>query len=410
MTEATESTALVGQKKKNEPTPSQGETPPSWAVVIVVSSIMGCLFGLAFYKSHVYEPQIIRGQFLFTRFVMLKVFFGAMGVGALIFSAMSHFGVQAFEQVRQLWMSTSTSRGWLSGPALGGAILGIGMAISGACPGMVWTALGAGTPHSAITVAGGLLGALVYGLLAETIQEKILNQGPKGPSTEVYADRALGISTTSLTLFLGIFCLLGCAALETLVPWKSEVPTRFNYAMTDEMCTFGMSFSFWHCPAWPPSIAGILLGALQLPAVIFIGNILGSATVFAVCSSVWMLPLSSEFRARHAHMNMFATPNPKAWWQLSYVLFASIAAYLCAKEVNDMGGASGVGPGPAFIGGFLIIFGSRLGGGCTSGHGLSGCAILMIQSWIAVPAMFAGGILLAVVWQSFGGFFLPNQL
>ena len=45
---------------------------------------MGILFGLSFYKSHVYEPSIIRAQFLFRRFVMLKVFFGAMGIGKWI--------------------------------------------------------------------------------------------------------------------------------------------------------------------------------------------------------------------------------------------------------------------------------------------------------------------------------------
>ena len=64
----------------------------------------------------------------------------------------------------------------------------------------------------------------------------------------------------------------------------------------------------------------------------------------------------------------------------------------------------------AFIGGFILIFGSRLGGGCTSGHGLSGCAMLMVQSWIAVPAMFMGGIITAVVLQisSNGSFFHSN--
>mmetsp|Transcript_10206 Transcript_10206/g.30152 ORF Transcript_10206/g.30152 Transcript_10206/m.30152 type:complete len:410 (-) Transcript_10206:41-1270(-) len=406
---ATESTALVAQQK-TDGAPQQQQKPPSWAVVISASALMGMLFGLAFYKSHVYEPQIIRGQFLFRRFVMLKVFFGAMGIGALIFSVMARFGVQAFEQVRQLWMYTSVSRGWISGPALGGAILGIGMAASGACPGMVWTALGAGTPFSAITIVGGLFGAFVYGMLAEAIQEKLLDKGPKGPSVEVYADRALGVSTANLTLFLGIFCLAGCAVLEAVIPWKSEVPSRFDNAMSDDMCNIGVSFSFVNCPAWPPSIAGILLGTLQLPAVMLIGNILGSSTAFAICSSVWMMPMSSDFRTKYAHMNLFATPNPKSWWQVIYILLATVAAYLCAKDIDDIGGAAGVGPVPAFLGGFLIIFGSRLGGGCTSGHGLSGCAILMIQSWIAVPAMFAGGIILSVVWQSIGGFFLPNLL
>ena len=158
-----------------------------------------------------------------------------------------------------------------------------------------------------------------------------------------------------------------------------------------------------------PSIGGILLGALQLPAVMLIGNVLGSATAFQVGSCAWLLPLPSDLRSKlsTSYMNAFATPNPLAWWQLPYVGLATLAASICAKAASDVGGAAGVDSISAFVGGFVLIFGSRLGGGCTSGHGLSGCALLMIQSWIAVPAMFAGGIALAVGWQSIsnGGFF-----
>jgi hypothetical protein len=140
-------------------------------------------------------------------------------------------------------------------------------------------------------------------------------------------------------------------------------------------------------------------------------TLLGSATAFQVCASCWMLPLSKEFRGEHPYLNAFASPNPKAWWQLFYVGLAVVAAYFCSKTDGDLGGAAGVGPLAAFVGGFLLIFASRLGGGCTSGHGLSGCAILMVQSWIAIPAMFAGGIAVAVVWQFLvGGFFLPMAI
>ncbi|KAL9178476.1 hypothetical protein ACHAXT_001814 [Thalassiosira profunda] len=407
--EADEEAAEVSNNNKMAPKPP----PPqhAWTTVVLASSIMGALFGLAFYKSHVYEPQVIRGQFLFQRFVMLKVFFGAMGIGALIFSTMSYMKVKAMADVRELWKPTSLTRGWVTGPVIGGVLLGVGMAVSGACPGMVWTALGAGTANSAWTIVGGLLGALVYGIFADGIQRNVLNRGPLGPCEKVYADEALGKpSPASLTLALGLVCLGGCAALETLVPWKSEVPARFDDVIDGAACSFGTSdFSFWECPAWPPSIAGMLLGSLQLPGVLLIGNVLGSATAFQIGSCIWLLPLPSDLRSKLStgYMNAFATPNPLAWWQLPYVGVATLAASICAKTVNDVGGASGVDAAAAFVGGFILIFGSRLGGGCTSGHGLSGCALLMIQSWIAVPAMFAGGIALGVAWQvaSNGGFF-----
>jgi len=334
-----------------------------------------------------------------------------MGVGALIFSALSAAKVAAFDDVRRLWKPTSLTRGWVTGPTLGGALLGAGMAASGACPGMVWTAWGAGTANSSATIAGGLLGALVYGMFADSIQRRVLSRGPLGPCREVYADEAMGKSSpTTLTLILGIVCLAGCAALESLVPWKSEVPSRFDDVINEPMCDFGSGdFSFWTCPAWPPSIAGLLLGALQLPAVMLIGNVLGSATAFQVGSCAWLLPLPDSLRSKLSteYMRVFATPNVLSWWQLPYVGLAALSANYYVKAAGDVGRAPGVDAISASVGGFVLIFGSRLGGGCTSGHGLSGCALLMVQSWIAVPAMFAGGIALSVAWQgvSDGGFF-----
>ena len=263
------------------------------------------------------------------------------------------------------------------------------------------------------TILGGLLGALIFGLNAGWIQSFLLDKGPKGPTTKEYADEEFGIRYHSLAYGLGVVCFAGCIVLEVLLPWKSEVPKRFDDVMETAICDFGSwSYSFWDCPAWPPSIAGVLVGALQLGAVLVIQTLLGSATAFQVCASCWMLPLPTEFREARPYLNAFATPNPKAWWQLVYVGLAVVIAYICATNSNDLGNAAGVGFHAAFWGGFLLIFASRLGGGCTSGHGLSGCAILLVQSWIAVPAMFAGGIAVAVIWQvsSGGAFFLPSTI
>lgn len=45
-------------------------------------------------------------------------------------------------------------------------------------------------------------------------------------------------------------------------------------------------------------------------------------------------------------------------------------------------------------GGFLIGFGTRYAGGCTSGHAISGLSNLQFQSLIAVTGFFAGGLLM----------------
>lgn len=47
------------------------------------------------------------------------------------------------------------------------------------------------------------------------------------------------------------------------------------------------------------------------------------------------------------------------------------------------------------LGGFLIGFGTRYAGGCTSGHAISGLSNLQLPSLIAVIGFFLGGLVMA---------------
>lgn len=46
------------------------------------------------------------------------------------------------------------------------------------------------------------------------------------------------------------------------------------------------------------------------------------------------------------------------------------------------------------LGGFLVGFGARYAGGCTSGHAISGLSDLQIPSLIAVAGFFIGGLII----------------
>eukprot|EP00929_Paragymnodinium_shiwhaense_P107375 TRINITY_DN73465_c0_g1_i1.p1 TRINITY_DN73465_c0_g1~~TRINITY_DN73465_c0_g1_i1.p1 ORF type:complete len:409 (+),score=91.40 TRINITY_DN73465_c0_g1_i1:78-1229(+) len=50
------------------------------------------------------------------------------------------------------------------------------------------------------------------------------------------------------------------------------------------------------------------------------------------------------------------------------------------------------------VGGAILVgFGSAIGNGCTSGHGLTGLARLQLRSWVAVPTFMASGVLFATL-------------
>ncbi len=53
----------------------------------------------------------------------------------------------------------------------------------------------------------------------------------------------------------------------------------------------------------------------------------------------------------------------------------------------------------AFIGGVLAMFGARLAGGCTSGHGISGSLQLAVSSWTFFLVMFVSGVITARIFS-----------
>jgi len=53
------------------------------------------------------------------------------------------------------------------------------------------------------------------------------------------------------------------------------------------------------------------------------------------------------------------------------------------------------------IGGFMVGFGTRLGGGCTSGHALSGCSRFQIGSLVATAVFFGTAIVVSILLDVF---------
>ena len=53
-------------------------------------------------------------------------------------------------------------------------------------------------------------------------------------------------------------------------------------------------------------------------------------------------------------------------------------------------------------GGFLVGFGTRLGGGCTSGHGICGIGRLSVNSMIATSIFVVTGVITVFILQQLG--------
>jgi uncharacterized membrane protein YedE/YeeE len=97
------------------------------------------------------------------------------------------------------------------------------------------------------------------------------------------------------------------------------------------------------------------------------------------------------------------------------VVFLAIGAFVSARlsrqrfvEHVPSVWAARFGPGRvkryvfAFLGGAVLLFGARLAGGCTSGHGISGSLQLALSSWTFFLTMFASGVATAFLMYRVG--------
>jgi len=244
------------------------------------SSIMGLVFGFALEKGRVFEPSVIRDQMLMQRFIMLKMFLSAASTSALIFALLSYLPqyYKKFENVRK--NTTMTTRGFKQ-VIIGGAILGSGMTISGACPGMILVQVGSGVKHALWTFIGCNLGALIYGILQPHIPDDgrtLALQGKKPISLTL--DLQFNKSFISVALWFSAVLWIVILLCEWFAPWRSEVKHLDLSNSTD-------LFSIFKWIAWNPTLSGILVGSLQFPAVVLLEKSLGTSgsymTLVAQC-------------------------------------------------------------------------------------------------------------------------------
>jgi len=329
-------------------------------------------------------------QLLMRKFIMLKMFLSAVCTGFLILAALSKLASTTanFNEARK--KKTSGSRG-IPATVLGAALLGAGMALSGACPGTVWVQMGSGViPGSAVVLAGALVGSVVWTFTKKPIEgTSFFTWGQLKPN-QLNLDVWLGWPFWAVSL--GFAAMIGAAVftLEYLMPYTQELGFLIDaYPSTN----------YFMDVAWPPYVSGFLVGLLQLPALTLLTTTIGSSTGFTVFTSLILYPLKEKndfIRSRVTdRMNFF---------QPLYLLAAVLGGTAAAISSMSLHINMGLSPALSFFGGFFILFGSQLGGGCTSGHGISGFQTLAVPSIVGTAAMFGGGIAMAYILYFAGAY------
>jgi uncharacterized protein len=160
-------------------------------------------------------------------------------------------------------------------------------------------------------------------------------------------------------------------------------------------------------PVLPWWAGGLAIGVVLLVAVALVQPI-GVSTQYVVLDGVLLHNVLPDVASRSSYLAKTAQGWTLATYEFFFVAGIPIGAFLAAMATKRFSTrlvpyawARRFGPIPgrrfvwSFVGGFLLLFGARFGGGCTSGHMISGVSQLAVGSMIFSAALFASAIVTA---------------
>ncbi|RMJ25643.1 Pfam:DUF395 [Aspergillus sp. HF37] len=329
---------------------------------LVQPGIAGALFGSGLTASGVYFPDVILAQMELRNFHMLKVFLSASCLSALF--------VTLYERLirKQLPRRPPSNLGlWSSydGNVIGGAMVGVGMALTGACPGTVLLQLATGLRSGIYVMVGCLLGGVVYTGFVKPLRQRANQTQTSTASAESHAlATKLGVDPAKASVLFAGMCAVMVLGAAQFAPGQTKALV-------------------------PAVVGGGLIGVAQLSTLILTKAPVGVSTCYEDFGAWFWKACAGEGEV---------LPRSKSVAFATGVLASAavMAATVPGVAAGDDGGAS-ISLARGVLGGFVMVVGARLAGGCTSGHGISGMSMLGVSSLITVASMFGAGIAVAAV-------------
>ena len=321
--------------------------------------VLGFLFGATLQYAKLNRYNVISGMATLENFAVAKAIAVAIGVGAIIIAVEIGLGLATWHIKPFL----------LGGIAIGGIIFGAGMAILGYCPGTLAISLGEGSVDALLGIAGALFGGFVYTLVLPSIS------GILGPDLGSFS--LFTLIGQSHLLFYFVDVLIGLAFV-----WAAFGLNKLEKAKD-------MKWLY----------AGIGLAVLNAVVFLSVGTnrIIGASTAY---------PYVADLITGTTNNSYFSKIQEPGRWEVIFLSAAFIAGLVMSLVTKEFkfttihsnwekykGNSVPKRLIWAFIGGFVLIFGARMAGGCTSGHILSGGMQLAISSLVFAVFVF-GGLLL----------------
>ena len=151
----------------------------------------------------------------------------------------------------------------------------------------------------------------------------------------------------------------------------------------------------WIMQPWPWWLSGVFIGLTVPLLYILAGKAFGISTSLQQAGAMCAPHSKFEYLSKHDRQGnmwtiVFAIGIAIGSWIATRFLSAEPLAFLPQEFSSPIGAIK------LLCGGFLVGFGTRYAGGCTSGHSITGIANFNWPSLLATVFFFVGG--LAVTW------------
>ncbi len=156
---------------------------------------------------------------------------------------------------------------------------------------------------------------------------------------------------------------------------------------------------------WSSYTVGAFIGVLSWFALFSADKTIGVSTAIAKTAGMVAEVAAPGYVSRNAFFVKF---HPAVDWEWMLVAGLALGAFISSRLSGDepadpvdspwrerFGASRSKRYTAAFAGGVVLMFGARLAGGCTSGHGISGSLQLALSGWVFFASVFLSGILTA---------------
>lgn len=322
----------------------------------IIALFYGFIFGAILMSAKLNRFDTISGMATLENYKVAKAIALAIGVGVILLNIEIGLGFASYH-VKPLI---------LGGIVFGGLIFGAGMAILGYCPGTMIVSLGEGSLDAAAGLIGGLFGGFVYTLALPSIS------GLLGPDLGTFS--LYSLTGSAPVIFYSLVILFGALfiAIAFFVHKIEKVKDH----------------------TW--IFAGVALAILNCIVFLKIGmdRPIGASTAY---------PYLANLVAGNTDNGYFTKITTPGSWELVFLGGTFLAGLVISFLRKDFkirlihsnwerykGNSAGKRIFWAMFGGFILIFGARMAGGCTSGHVISGGMQLAVSSLVFAIFVFAG--------------------